>query len=182
MLVIAMHGPIFLTRLVARLGSAMMVIAGVTFTNPCGCAGYWQKTVVCTAKRDVMRITEIYLLGSNVFGRIPASISKFGELVALSLVDTLLEGTLPASMGSMTNLEMVWLDHNPKLGGPIPESFLNLNKLTAFELQMSNFSGRLPIMNYTGIADCMLNGLTFDCPLPHGADTCGAACHVDVSV
>jgi len=72
---------------------------------------------VCTAKRDVMRITEIYLLGSNVFGRIPASISKFDELVALSLVDTSLQGTLPASMGSMTNLEMVWLDHNPKLSG-----------------------------------------------------------------
>jgi len=151
-------------------------------TNPCGCSNYWQKTVRCATKRDFKRITEIYLLGFDVRGHIPSSIAKLDELVALSLVDTQLEGTLPPAMGTMTNLEMVWLDHSRNLGGPIPESFTGLAKLTAFELHMSNFTGRLPPMNYAGIADCTLNGLRFACPLPYGAETCGAACHDEVLV
>merc|ERR1712110_781783 len=81
-------------------------------TNPCGCNGFWQKKVRCTAKRDLQRITEIYMLGQSVSGHIPSSIAKLDELVALSLVGTNLMGSLPAEMGSMSNLEMVWLDRN----------------------------------------------------------------------
>jgi len=162
------------------LRSGGIACKGDLRTNPCGCNGYWQKDVRCTATRDLQRITEIYLLGANVRGHIPASIAKFDELVALSLVGTQLQGTLPPAIGTMKNLEMVWLDHNPSLGGPIPESFTGLTKLTAFELHRSNFSGRLPPMAYAGIADCTLNDLTFDCPLPRGAETCGAACRVVV--
>jgi hypothetical protein len=77
----------------------------------------------------------------------------------------------------MSNLEMLWLDHNPQLGGAIPRSFIGLTKLSAFELHHSNFSGALPPLEWAKIADCTLNDLVFDCPLPQGADTCGAACH-----
>ena len=46
---------------------------------------------------------------------------------------TSITGSLPASIGNMPSLEMVWLDHNPKLGGPIPQTFANLKNLVAFE-------------------------------------------------
>eukprot|EP00937_MAST-01D_sp_MAST-1D-sp2_P002778 g2778.t1 len=145
--------------------------------NPCGCNGFWQKFVQCTAKRDYLRITEIYMLGDVVVGTIPAAIAELDAVVALSLVGTRLHGSLPPQLGKMASLEMLWLDHNPDLSGPIPASFEALSpKLTAFELHRSNFTGRLPKLNWATIADCTLNDLVFDCPLPEGAETCGAAC------
>ena len=146
-------------------------------TDPCGCNGYWQKFVRCNAKRDWMRITEIYMLGPSVAGTIPAALGKMDALVALSLVGTRLTGTIPDAIGALPNLEMVWMDHNPTLGGAIPQSFAGLSgKLQAFELHMSGFSGVLPVLDWAAIADCTLNGLVFKCPLPKGAETCGCTC------
>lgn len=145
-------------------------------TDPCGCNGYWQKYVQCNAKRDYQRITEIYMLGENVAGTIPSTIGQL-PLVALSLVGTKLTGTLPESVGENPNLQMLWLDHNSELGGPIPKSFEGLSgKLQAFELHTSNFTGTLPNVAWDQIPDCTLNGLVFDCPLPKGAETCGCTC------
>ena len=117
------------------------------------------------------------MLGEFVTGTIPASIAKLDALAALSLVGTRLTGSLPAEIGTMRGLEMLWLDHNPHLGGAIPGSFKGLDgQLTAFELHHSNFSGPLPELAWAAIPDCTLNDLVFDCPLPRGAETCGAAC------
>ena len=116
-------------------------------------------------------------LGDVVVGTIPAAIAELDAVVALSLVGTRLHGSLPPQLGKMASLEMLWLDHNPDLSGPIPASFEALSpKLTAFELHRSNFTGRLPKLDWAAIADCTLNDLVFDCPLPEGAETCGAAC------
>lgn len=145
-------------------------------TDPCGCNHGWGKFVRCTAKRDYMRITEIYLKGKALVGNIPDSIGNMTALVALSFVETGITGTLPSSLGHLRHLGMVWFDHNVHLGGPIPESFTNLKSLSAFELHMSNFSGPLPELDWVNIADCTLNGLVFDCPLPMGAETCGCIC------
>ena len=72
-------------------------------TNPCGCNGFWQKSVVCSAKRDLKRITEIYLLGTEVSGSLDDTgavgsrssssssnkfLGNFSALVALSLAPT----------------------------------------------------------------------------------------------
>jgi hypothetical protein len=56
--------------------------------------------------------------------------------------------SLPTAMGSMTGLQMVWLDHNPSLGGVVPASLSQLANLTVLELHRSNFTGVLPALNY----------------------------------
>jgi hypothetical protein len=146
-------------------------------TDPCGCNGYWQKFVRCNAKRDWMRITEIYMLGPALVGEIPAALGDMDALIALSLVGTRLTGTIPEAVGALPNLEMVWMDHNPTLGGAIPASFVaRSGQLQAFELHTSGFNGTLPALDWASIADCTLNGLVFDCPLPKGAETCGCTC------
>jgi hypothetical protein len=48
----------------------------------------------------------------------------------------------------MTGLQMVWLDHNPSLGGVVPASLSQLANLTVLELHRSNFTGVLPALNY----------------------------------
>ena len=164
--------------------------------NPCGATWTdWTKSIVCTQERDMKHISEIYLMGQripgatgqiDVNGVLPASISRLQHLVALSIVNSGLTGSLPPSLGEIPSLKMIWLDHNPKLGGAIPITFAHLN-LTVLEIHYSNFSGPLPPMNFAEIPDCTmyndnwsgagpLGSPTFACPLPHGAETCGAVC------
>eukprot|EP00039_Didymoeca_costata_P017990 m.331659 g.331659 ORF g.331659 m.331659 type:complete len:497 (+) comp16775_c0_seq1:97-1587(+) len=146
--------------------------------DPCGCgaATTWEFFLVCDSFRDMSHIVEIYVLSSAVSGQIPDSFTGMKHLKALSLVNTRVTGSLPAEMGSMTGLQMIWLDHNPMLGGTIPQSLVNLPELLVLELHYSNFTGVLPPLNFRGIYDCTLNNLKFACPLPKDAEVCGAAC------
>lgn len=115
------------------------------------------------------------MLSDHLIGELPPSFTNFKQLQSLSFVDTKIGGVLPANMGDMTALEMIWLDHNPELGGVVPASLAKLD-LSVLELHRSGFEGTLPPMAYTEIPDCTLNDLVFKCPLPEGANTCGALC------
>ena len=128
-------------------------------------------------RRDLLRLTEIYLLGDPIAGELPADVfGNLDELVALSFVGTRMRGTVPDGLGELPNLRMLWLDHNPTLGGALPPSLAKLTSLSALELHHSGFSGALPPLPFKQIADCTLNGLVFACPLPEGAESCGATC------
>lgn len=172
-------------------------------TDPCGAKWTdWKKSIVCTRQRDLVHISEVYLMGvpllsgavsnnRDVRGRLPASIGQLSHLTALSIVNSGITGMLPPELGTIAGLKMIWLDHNPSLGGTIPLTFNQLN-LTVLELHYSNFSGALPPLNYLAIPDCTMyndrwasianqarenhGGNVFDCPLPHGAESCGAVC------
>ena len=108
-------------------------------------------------------------------GQLPPAIKGLGALRVLSLVETNISGTIPDDIGEMKSVEMIWLDHNPLMGGALPGSLSQL-KLSVLELHRSSFSGVLPPLHFDAIADCTLNDLTFACPLPPGAGACGAAC------
>ena len=141
----------------------------------------------------VVPCREIYLMGTaagDIRGQLPSSaVAGLTHLLALSIVDTQLTGTLPPELGGLPALKMLWLDHNRQLGGRLPPSLANLN-LTVLELHFSGFSGPLPPLDYAAIPDCTMyndrrwrntdgnnNGNNvFDCPLPPGAEVCGAVC------
>lgn len=147
--------------------------------DPCSissCKLSWETSISCSSLRDLKHVNEIYLLGESIQGTLPDSIGNFRHLNALSFVTTNIQGTLPESMGHLPALTMLWLDHNPHLGGSIPLSFTKLQGLAAFELHRSNFTGPLPSLDFKSIADCHLEHDKFECPLPLGAETCGAAC------
>lgn len=116
------------------------------------------------------------MLGEQVQGILPESIAEFRQLTSLSMVETHIRGVLPAIMGTMSKLVYLWLDHNPHLGGEIPVTMLNMTQLYAFEIHYSNFTGKLPPLQWQRVADCALQGNKFSCPLPPGASTCGASC------
>jgi hypothetical protein len=86
-------------------------------TDPCGCQRTWQKNIVCDYTRDFGYIAEMYLLGDAPKGKLPSSMTNLKHLRALSLVMTNITGELPSNMGDMTDLSMIWLDHNSFLGG-----------------------------------------------------------------
>lgn len=146
--------------------------------DPCGCNNDWRKSIVCDTKRDYLRITELYIMGEQVSGVLPKTISNLTELVSVSFVGTSIKGSLPSSLGEMAKLTMIWFDHNALLGGEIPQSFSQLKDVSAFELHRSAFAGYLPNMDYLSIADCTLADMVFKCPLPPGAEACGAQCQL----
>ena len=130
--------------------------------------------------RNYQHIEEIYLgINNNVSGTIPPIVKEFTELKAFDLNSAgNLYGSIPEEIGELSNLVSIWLDHNPLLSGSIPQSFAKLNKLEQVELHECNLTGMLPAADYATWPDCLLGSrlATFDCPLPAGAETCGAVC------
>jgi hypothetical protein len=90
---------------------------------------------------------------------------------------TPLQGTLPESIGLLSNLEYFEL-YSDLLHGPMPASIANLTKLKAFDLKNNVLTGILAGLHYGKMSfDCNLRGNVFDCPLPAGAaESCGAKC------
>jgi Leucine-rich repeat (LRR) protein len=66
------------------------------------------------------------------------------KVVALSLINNNLNGTLPASIGQLTDLATLNL-HNNKLKGAVPNSLGNIKTLKSLNLSLNQFQGLLPI-------------------------------------
>lgn len=146
--------------------------------DPCGCTqAHWGHFILCDSHRNYKHLKEIYLMKNNVTGTIPADVAKLSELGALDLNSNDIHGTIPKEIGYMKNLRALWLDHNPRLTGPVPSSFVNLNLEEAFELHWCNLTGTLPALPFNEWGDCVIMNNNFDCPLPPlGALWCGATC------
>jgi hypothetical protein len=65
------------------------------------------------------------------------------RVTAIDLSQNGLSGTLPESLGNLSNLELLFLQDN-KLIGSIPESLGNLTNLTTLYLQLNELSGSIP--------------------------------------
>lgn len=57
----------------------------------------------------------------------------------------------PLTSALLLQLEMLWLDNNPLLGGTIPPSFTALTQLSAIELHGSAFDGTLPALDWASV-------------------------------
>jgi len=55
--------------------------AAAARTNPCAAlSDWWKKTIVCSKFRDFSHITEIYLMGLDIHGVLPASFGAFKQV------------------------------------------------------------------------------------------------------
>ena len=92
---------------------------------------------------DEGRVTEIYLIGNNLEGEIPAALGKLSHLEGLYLARNELSGPIPPELGDLYNLEVLMLFDND-LTGAIPYQFGNLESLEVMHLSRNQFSGRIP--------------------------------------
>ena len=92
---------------------------------------------------DEGRITEIYLIGNNLEGEIPAALGKLSHLEGLYLAGNELSGSIPPELGDLYNLEVLMLFDND-LTGAIPYQFGNLESLEVMHLSRNQLSGRIP--------------------------------------
>ena len=92
---------------------------------------------------DDGRVTEIYLIGNNLSGEIPAALGKLNHLEGLYLARNDLSGSIPAELGDLSSLRTLMLFDN-ELTGTIPYQLGNLGSLEEIHLGRNQLSGRIP--------------------------------------
>ncbi|KAA8548302.1 hypothetical protein F0562_004731 [Nyssa sinensis] len=96
--------------------------------------------------------------------------------------DSILAGTLPPSIGNLTELQTLSISHNV-FTGEIPVEIGNIRSLEILELQGNNFSGRIPhqIRNLSSLHVLNLSYNSFSGPIPDSLISFGRANIVDLS-
>ena len=92
---------------------------------------------------DEGRVTEIYLIGNNLTGEIPAELANLSRLEGLYLARNELSGSIPRELGDLSSLRTLMLFSND-LTGEIPYQFGNLESLEEMHLGHNNLSGEIP--------------------------------------
>jgi Leucine-rich repeat (LRR) protein len=90
-----------------------------------------------------MHVTTLDLNDYGLAGSIPDSVGQLTQLVRLFLSLNLLSGSIPDSIGQLTQLATLNLDAN-LLSGSLPDSFQQLTQLVSALLGTNQLSGTIP--------------------------------------
>lgn len=93
-----------------------------------------------TIKND--KVVAIELGFNNLQGSIPASIAHLTQLESLKLFFNQIGGSIPEEIGNLTNLKVLDLNSN-NISGTIPSSIENLSNLEYFLVSSNNLTGML---------------------------------------
>ncbi|XP_052201039.1 probable LRR receptor-like serine/threonine-protein kinase At2g16250 [Diospyros lotus] len=94
------------------------------------------------------------LMSCSLTGSIPPSLGSLSELEALYLSDNLLTGAIPSALGNLSSLKFLNLSRN-LLTGAVPSALSALQNLTLLDLSSNFLSGPIP----SGLGS--LSGLQF---------------------
>lgn len=114
-------------------------------------------------------ITAIDLPGHHLQGSVPAALGDLPNLQRVVMQDNGLTGSLPPSLANLHHLLVLDLGRN-QLSGPLPEFLTTLSTLQRLDLAGNRFSGPLPssIANLANLQRLYLSNNRFDGPLPDG--------------
>jgi len=124
-------------------------------------------SVSLTSIAQAKNIQSLSLQACKVSG-IPAGITSCSRLRELNLRECGIAGSLPLSLGSLSSLEVLLLDHNMELGGFLPESFYDLSNLRSFDVGATKIGGTLSskIVRLTRLEDFYIAGCEFEGSIP----------------
>ncbi|KAJ3369033.1 hypothetical protein HDU91_000144 [Kappamyces sp. JEL0680] len=85
--------------------------------------------------------------------------SKDQHILSLNLNDQALNGAIPASLASLSSLQVLALAGN-KLGGTIPESLSGLSQLTFLDISQNQLTGTVPsqLSQLSNLSTLILSG------------------------
>jgi Leucine-rich repeat (LRR) protein len=90
------------------------------------------------------RVTGVRFTSNNLNGTLPASLGNLSQLKSLDFfMEPLLSGSIPTSLGNLSQLETLSIEYT-KLSGSIPASLGNLSQLTSLFLASNQLSGPIP--------------------------------------
>ena len=119
-------------------GGTTWMNCGENRRDPCSC-----QEKPASVNCDASSITELHLSGNGLDGTIPASIGSLGELSKVVLRQNRLRGALPAQLFELDKLE--YLDvYNNTISGSIPESIWQLSNLQRLYFAHNVMAGTIP--------------------------------------
>lgn len=83
---------------------------------------------------ELSKLRELFLNYNRLDGTIPPELALLGSLRVLALSDNRLTGGIPDELGQLTGLIWLWLEGNPGLTGPLPDSFTGLTSMSLLRL------------------------------------------------
>ena len=112
-------------------------------------------------------VTRLMLERNGLRGSMPSSLGNLTNLEWLFLSDSQLSGPIPSSLGNLTNLDRLVLASD-ELSGPIPSSLGNLTNLVMLILVGDELSGPIPssLGNLTNLVWLSLAGDELSGPIP----------------
>lgn len=117
--------------------------SGASWTNRTG----WMTTFTPCSWYGVTcggpHVTRLLLYSNNLVGSIPVSLGVLSNLQQLNLQNNQLAGGIPDSLGSLSKLKELKLSSNQLTGG-IPDTLGNLSYLTSLQLVSNPLGGTIP--------------------------------------
>ncbi|XP_058080695.1 putative receptor-like protein kinase At3g47110 [Magnolia sinica] len=89
-------------------------------------------------------LRHLYMGRNHIYGSIPASIGRLTNLALLNLSHNSISGEIPPEIGQLKELQMLGLAQN-RIQGRIPASLGNLAKLNKLELFGNDLEGSIPV-------------------------------------
>ena len=97
--------------------------------------------VKCSSKESILGIS---LPSLNLHGTIPSSIGLLSDLTGINFSNNLITGSLPTTLGALSDLQLINVYKN-NLSGPLPSSLQVLTNLINFKLSLNDkISGEFP--------------------------------------
>ncbi|KAF7835976.1 putative LRR receptor-like serine/threonine-protein kinase [Senna tora] len=115
------------------------------------------------------KLTQLFLGGNQIFGKLPTTIGNLVNLIVLGLEDNHFIGIIPSSFGKFQKMQALYLYRN-KFSGKIPTCIGNLNQLYTLDLAMNLFEGEIPssIGNCQNLNILYLSENNLSGPIPLG--------------
>ena len=115
------------------------------------------------SKIDDYGVIGLDLRENQLSGEIPAELGSLSELESLWLYDNQLTGEIPPEIGNLSNLEVLFLSRNQLTGKILPE-IGNLSNLGGLSLYDNQLTGEIPpeignLSNLQSLAGCGRTGI-----------------------
>ena len=125
------------------------------------------------------RVTRLEAQGRKLTGTIPASLGKLSQLTRLYLQDNKLTGSIPPELGDLSNLTHFNLYYN-SLSGSIPSELGDLSELRRFYLNSNQLTGSIPSSfgNFSKIWHLYLNDNKLTGGIPSELGNLSTAIHI----